>query len=125
MEVIFFLVLFLIFFKILKKYILVKYDFNPFDWSYKTNTLAHVHRRNNVLIMDAVNLNRLNNGLRPLKQALPRLYELAQREADRMLAAGKITEPNLNSYNKTVLVASMWSGEATVREFVYDVNNSK
>lgn len=102
----------------------VNYDLNPYDWSYKTNTLAHVQRRNNLLIMDAVNLNRLNNGLRPLKQALPRLYELAQREADRILAAGKITEPNLSSYNKTVVVASMWSGEATVREFVYDVNNN-
>ena len=49
--------------------------------------------------MDAVNLNRLNNGLRPLKQALPRLYKLAQDEADRMLAAGKITEPNLKQLN--------------------------
>jgi hypothetical protein len=101
----------------------VKYDFNPFDWSYQTNTLAHVHRRNNILILDAVNLNRLNNGLRPLKQALPRLYELAQSEADRILAAGKLTEPNLKSFNKTVVVASLWSGEATVREFVFDVNN--
>ena len=114
-----------ILFKFQIKFIQVNYDLNPYDWSYKTNTLAHVQRRNNLLIMDAVNLNRLNNGLRPLKQALPRLYELAQREADRILAAGKITEPNLSSYNKTVVVASMWSGEATVREFVYDVNNSK
>jgi len=75
--------------------------------------------------MDAVNLNRLNSGLRPLKQALPRLYELAQNEADRVLAAGKISEPNLKSYNKTVVVTSLWSGEATVREFIFDVNNGK
>jgi hypothetical protein len=76
-------------------------------------------------MLDAVNLNRLNSGLRPLKQALPRLYELAQNEADRILKLGKITEPDFKSHNNTVVFASLITTDATIREVVYDVNDRK
>lgn len=70
-------------------------------------------------------MNRLNSGLRPLKQALPRLYELAQNEADRILKLGKITEPDFKSPNNTVVFASLITTDATIREVVYDVNDRK
>ena len=83
-------------------------------------------RKNNQLIMDAVNMHRLTNGLKPLRQADPRLYELAQSTAERIISTGKIVNPNLSktSNKKTVLVAALVSGDTSVKEFVYDLNDS-
>jgi len=99
-----------------------RWDFNPFN--FRQNTFAYVQRRNNQLLIDAVNMHRLTSGLRPLRQMEPRLYELAQENAEKMLSAGKLVEPKLASDNKkTALVAMMVSGETTVKEFLYDVND--
>jgi len=68
-------------------------------------------------------MHRLTSGLKPLRQLEPRLYELAQDNAERMLSAGKLAEPKLESGKKAALVAMMVSGETTVKEFVYDVND--
>ncbi len=70
-------------------------------------------------------MHRLTSGLKPMTQMNPRLYELAQENAERMLSAGKLVEPKLASDKKAVLVAMMVSGETTVKEFVYDVNDGK
>jgi len=98
-----------------------RWDFNPFN--FRQNTYAYVQRRNNQLLIDAVNMHRLTSGLKPLRQLEPRLYELAQDNAERMLSAGKLAEPKLESGKKAALVAMMVSGETTVKEFVYDVND--
>jgi len=100
-----------------------KWDFNPFN--FRKNTYGYMQRRNNQLLIDAVNMNRLTNGLKPLRQADPRLYELAQNAADKMISAGKLVDPNLKSNNrKTALVAFMVNGDTTVKEFVYDINDN-
>ena len=85
-----------------------------------------MQRRNNQLLIDAVNMHRLTNGLRPLRQANPSLYELAQNVADKMIESGRLVDPNLKRLNnkKTVLVATLVSGETTAKEFVYNVNDS-
>lgn len=100
-----------------------KLNFNPYD--FEKNTLAGMQRRNNQLVIDSVNLNRLNQGLKPLRQAEPRLYELAQKEADRMILSGKLSEPDLKSLNKNaILVATSVVGENSIKEFVFNVNDS-
>lgn len=100
-----------------------KINFNPYD--FEKNTLAHMQRRNNQLVIDAVNLNRLNQGLKPIRQAEPRLYEIAQKEADRMILSGKLSEPDLKSLNKNaILIATSVVGENSIKEFVFNVNDS-
>lgn len=100
-----------------------KLNFNPYD--FEKNTLAGMQRRNNQLVIDSVNLNRLNQGLKPLRQAEPRLYEIAQKEADRMILSGKLSEPDLKSLNKNaILVATSVVGENSIKEFVFNVNDS-
>ena len=84
-----------------------------------------MQRRNNQLVIDSVNLNRLNQGLKPIRQAEPRLYELAQKEADRMILSGKLSKPCLKSLNKNaILIATSVVGENSIKEFVFNVNDS-
>lgn len=84
-----------------------------------------MQRRNNQLLIDAVNMHRLTSGLKPLRQADPKLYEFAQNVADRMLSIGKVSAPSFTKFSdkKTALLAVMISGETTVKEFIYDLND--
>ena len=70
-------------------------------------------------------MHRLTSGLKPLRQADPNLYEFAQNVADRMLSIGKVSAPSFTKFSdkKTALLAVMISGETTVKEFIYDLND--
>lgn len=77
-------------------------------------------------MMDAENLNRLNEGLRPIRYTDPKSFQLALKEAERMAAAGKLSAPVFTQQTKdTVLVAMYTVGKTNIREFVFDINDSK
>lgn len=74
----------------------------------------------NKIIIDGVNFDRLNNGLRPLTELSPKLYELSQKEAERAAVAGKLITPAFKGVNKnTVLLATHIVGKTTIKEFVF------
>ena len=63
--------------------------------------------------------------MEPIIELNPRLFQLADKEAERMLASG-VSEPNLSATKgNTALIAYKFAGATTVREFLYDVNQSK
>ncbi len=70
-------------------------------------------------------MNRFKIGFGPISASVPSLHALATREAERMLASG-ISEPNLSAAKgNTALITYRFAGATTVREFLYDVNQSK
>jgi len=91
--------------------------------NFENNSLALAVRRGNKLILDSINSNRLNSGLRPLRYVCSTLSQFAQKEADRMLAAEKLSEPNFPSDKKTFLLSVLISGDITVKEAMFDLNN--
>ena len=102
----------LIYFKKIKE----NFDFNVN--ARKSNT--DLQRRNNQLMIEAVNLDRLYDNLRPLRSLDPKLYELAQKEADRSAAAGKLIEPTFKGVNgKILVIASSVLGKTTVKDFIF------
>ncbi len=70
-------------------------------------------------------MNRFKIGFGPISASVPSLHALATKEAERMLASG-VSEPNLSATKgNTALIAYKFAGATTVREFLYDVNQSK
>jgi len=77
--------------------------------------------RNNRLMADAVNLDRLNNNLRPISEYDPELFRLATNEAERMAKEGQLSVPSWTGVNrKVILVATKYVGKTTVKDFVVD-----
>lgn len=82
--------------------------------------------RNNRLMADAVNLDRLNNNLRPISEYDPELFRLATNEAERMAKEGQLSVPSWTGVNrKVILVATKYVGKTTVKDFVVDSPQGK
>lgn len=97
-------------------------DLNPYD--FVNNTLIAQQLKYNRIMMDAENLYRLNEGLRPIRYADARLYEFALNEASRMAKEGRLSAPSFAGQTKDMVVIAMYTvGKTTVREFVFDVND--
>lgn len=99
-------------------------DLNPYD--FVNNTLIAQQLKYNRIMMDAENLYRLNEGLRPIRYADARLYEFALNEASRMAKEGRLSAPSFAGQTKDMVVIAMYTvGKTTVREFVFDVNDEE
>jgi hypothetical protein len=76
-------------------------------------------------MLGLTNMNRFKIGFGPISASVPSLHALATKEAERMLSFG-ISEPNLSSTKgNTAMVAYKFAGATTVKEFLYNVNDSK
>lgn len=72
---------------------------------------------------DAVNLDRINNNLRPISENDPELFRLATEEAERMAREGKLSAPLFTGVDrKTIILATKYIGANTVRDFVVDTS---
>lgn len=72
---------------------------------------------------DSVNLDRINNNLRPISENDPELFRLATEEAERMAREGKLSAPLFTGVDrKTIILAMKYIGANTVRDFVVDTS---
>ena len=81
-------------------------------------------KRNSLLLLDAINSNRVNAGQRRIRYVTNALFDFAQKEADRILEAEKLSKPSFQSHDKTVVISSLVTGDVTVKEALFDINNS-
>ena len=95
-----------------------KYSYSPKDMRKHSFELQ---RKNNQLMIGAVNYERLNSNLRPIQNLDPKLYELCLNEVDRSAAAGQFVEPEWKGFrdNKAMLIGVSFIGKTTVRDFVF------
>lgn len=95
-----------------------KYNYSPKDL--RKHQFEH-QRRNNQMMIQAVNYERLNSNLKPVQNLDPKLYKLSLDEVDRSAAAGKFVEPEWKGFkdNKAMLVGASFVGKTTVRDFIF------
>jgi len=69
-------------------------------------------------------MNRFRIGFGPITASVPSLHALANKEAERILASG-FSEPSLSAVKgNTIMIVYKFAGATTVREFLFNVNES-
>jgi hypothetical protein len=80
----------------------------------------------NQLIISGTNIYREIAGMEPIIELNPRLFQLADKEAERMLET-RISQPDLSLLKdkKALFFVTKFSGSSTITDMLYGLDNGK